>query len=632
MDDFAGVCPVDLAKNQPAVESADPEDAATAVLATTAATAAALLDSDLAGVDAIAVTHDYAGTADGAATMTDYATNTVLQTVTTPHASALGAKPAMLKQALQLSRRQRHWLAAALLGGGGLCYLGWQQLYPPVAAVEEVPFKRYIPLTSLKGRETNPAVSPDGRYLAYTYRNNLERMVELQLQDMQTRAITSLAKVQDGSITSAAWRPDGKALAYVKTQSKVSCELRVLELNADLSAVQSDQVLSTCGIDRLSGRLDWSPDGKLIVYAVTPTHLTQMVLMLYPLNGGKPEQLTTPPSSSVGDFAARFSRDSQKLVFLRDVGGAAGQIWTMDLATRNAELLHELKHSYPSNVDWFDQDRKIIFPDSPNSLATIDVQSKQVSPFANTDNESRDVVVSHQNELFTSIGDVRKTSVVKINNPPVNPRTTYEVIFESSRSERFIQQPLVEGAPTALLSSKTGLYQVWLHYPDGRQVQISNFTEWVNVKSMLLSTDGQQVLASIGNAMWLFSAGQPAKMLTQPNQITRAPSWSADGRFVYFASSVQGRWHIAKVDIQTNQQQVVAEDLEYLQESPDGRYQVVRLSNDKSFELRLKDSKEVIPIPIDYTGQLNVHFVLRKNALYYSLYNTKGKLEHIDCR
>lgn len=531
-------------------------------------------------------------------------------------------------QSKQKSKNTGHWyrwVALVSMLGCGLLYLAWSKFYVPMEEVGGVTFKRFQPITSLKGLEVHAAMSPDGKYLVFNHLNEQPGQ-QLILQNMQS--FDQKVLVSGGTnLSNAVWRPDGKALAYIKISRGKSCELRLLTLNPDISGVASDQVLTSCGNRSLAGRLSWSPDGASIVFPSNPDNSPNSVLMLYPVFGGKVEQLTTPPPTSVGDFSARFAKKGNRLIFMRDVGGGNGQIWLLDLDNRNTEMLVQLENSYPANVDWYDNDQKVIYPATPNSIATIDLSTKKIETLFQTDNDALELSVSAQNRLLATVGQFRSTTIMKINNPQTNPTPTNEVVFESSRSERMIQVGLGDDSPSAVLSNRSGLFQFWFHYPDGRQLQVSNFKSWIMLREMMFSPDGQRLLASVGNEIWIFAVGQKPILLSNQGQTVRNPSWSHDGRFVYFSSAVQGRWQILKTDTASLKQSVVALDLDYFQESPNGEYQVVRRSLDAGYELHFKASGEVVELPIESKGVLIPHFVLRKKALYYSTILDNGRLD-----
>jgi len=544
----------------------------------------------------------------------------LVKTATMPDA-ALQPPPPMLKS----SGHWYRWVALISMLGCGLLYLAWQQFYLPTEEVAGVPFKRFQPITSLKGLEVHAAMSPDGKYLVFNHIDAQSKQ-QLILQHLQSSELKVLVD-EVTNLSNAAWRPDGKALAYIKLTRGQSCELRLLTLSSDFKQVASDEKLTECSNNSLVGRLSWSPDGASIVFPNNPENSPNTVLMLYPVFGGKIEQLTTPPPTSVGDFSARFAKNGNQLVFLRDVGGGSGQIWLLDLEKRTTEMLIQLENNYPGNVDWYDKDTKIIYPATPNSIATIDIKTKKIEILFQTDNDALELSVTAQNRLLATVGQFRLITFMKINNPLTNLKPTKEMVFESSRSERMIQIGLHDDLPSAVLSNRSGLFQFWFHYPDGRQLQVSNFKDWIMLREMVFSPDGQRLLASVGTEIWIFAVGQPPLLLSKEGQTSRHPSWSHDGRFVYFSSAVQGRWQILKIDTQSLQQSVVALDLDYFQESPDGKYQLMRRSLDSGYELHIGESGEVIELPIDSKGVLLPHFVLREKAFYYSTILDNNRLE-----
>ena len=81
-------------------------------------------------------------------------------------------------------RRWYRWVALFSLLSCGLLYLAWQQFYLPAEEVAGVPFKRFAPITSLKGLEVHAAMSPDGNYLVFNHINEQSQQ-QLMLQHMK---------------------------------------------------------------------------------------------------------------------------------------------------------------------------------------------------------------------------------------------------------------------------------------------------------------------------------------------------------------------------------------------------------------------------------------------------------------
>jgi Tol biopolymer transport system component len=512
------------------------------------------------------------------------------------------------------------WLKAATFSfvlAAALLYLGWQFWYLPWQAEKTVPFARYEPISSMLGLEYNAAVSTDGKHMVYNHLLPDYETFELVLQNLdnvETRVLLS----QKGLLSGPTWSPDGQKIAYQQKNDSDHCAIKMITLNAEKTAVVADEVLTPCGAKSLGGRLSWSPDGAYLVYPNTPEGLQHTVLMLYAFAGGKQEQLTTPPQTSLGDFAVRFSKKGDQLVFVRDNGGSAGQLWVMDLASRASRLLINLSGLYPMNVDWYDNDRKIIYPTSNSTISVVDVNTGHSEVLLNTFSRASDTLVSQQGKIYSTIGDYRKTNVLKVQNPLYQQNPTSEQLFQSSQSETSAEMHPLEGGPTAVLTSRSGLRQIWFYYPDGRQKQISNFSEAIMYKGMEFSADGRLLLANIGNDVWIFSDNEKPLRVNKADQVARNPSWSHDGLSVYFSVGHQGRWQIVKVNRATLEQEVFATDLDFFKESPDGRYQVMHRIADDVYQVKFNDGR-VIELPRNTNDFSVPHFILRAEHLYFSL-------------
>lgn len=516
-------------------------------------------------------------------------------------------------------RAAAFWLKAvafSLVLAAGLLYLGWQFWYLPAQTEKTVPFARYEPISSMLGLEFNAAVSPDGKHMVYNHLLPDYETVELVLQNLEnveTRVLLS----QKGVLSGPTWSPDGQKIAYQQKNNDDHCEIKMMTFNAEKTAVVADEVLTSCGVQSPGGRLSWSPDGAYLVYPHTPDGLKHTVLMLYAFAGGQQEQLTTPPQTSQGDFAVRFSKKGDQLVFIRDDGGSAGQIWVMDLAKRSSRMLKQLSGSYPMNIDWYDNDRKIIYPASNSTISVVDVDTGHSEVLFNTFSRAADTLVSQQGKIYSTIGQYRKTNILKVQNPLLQQNPTSEQVFQSSQSESMAEMNPIEGGPSAVLTSRSGLPQIWFYYPDGRQKQISSFSEDVISKGMEFSPDGRLLLANIGKDVWLFSETKAGVRVTKEGQSSRDPSWSHDGKFIYFSSSNNGRWQIVKVNIETLMQEVYATDLDFFKESPDGRYQIGRRISDLLYQLKFTDGT-VVELPIEHSRFTPPQAILRAEHLYFS--------------
>ena len=525
------------------------------------------------------------------------------------------------QRAIQQQERKhhRHWW---LLAGTFLCCVlaisGWQywqqsQLDP------QVPFGRFEPLSSMDGLELYPDVSKDGRYLVYSHSLDFDSDSTLIIQDLKSLEKKQIKVSSKGGIRGPIWSPDGNSIVYQYLQRNSFCEIRHLKLSTVDKSVLADDLLTKCGAKSMGARMSWSPDGKYIVYPDWRTGTDGIALMLLPVDGGLAEQITMPPQTSLGDFAARYSPDGSKIVFLRDAAGSAGQIWVLDLTSRSSRLVYQPDDNYPAHVAWTIDGSGIIFPSGTNTLSLIDLKSNAVSIVAHTDASPHDVFVGTDNRIFSSIGRFWQSSIRKVNNVLENPVPSLETIDFATRTEGLIELNPQPGGPAAVLSNRSGNQQVWLYYPDGRQKQISRFNGQMYPKVLEFSPDGEKLLVLVNATIWLLQPDQEPISITTPEQYGREPTWGADSQTIYYKLSHNGRWQIMRKELTKENADVFSDKLDYYLESPDEAYVLRSNIGDDSYELVMRQSGEVIKLDnfpkMDF---LSPRIVLRKKAIYYS--------------
>ena len=149
----------------------------------------------------------------------------------------------------------RNTLAAAALmtlGAAGILGAQWTNRYPKITGMSHHVYLEGFELPSLTIGPIDPAVSPDGKQLAFASRGWLWTM------DIASGAATRVTT--GGPMDSRpAWRPDGRALAFVRDDTR---ETSIVEL--DLATRQERVLAADVGIE-----LDpaYTADGRTLYYS-----------------------------------------------------------------------------------------------------------------------------------------------------------------------------------------------------------------------------------------------------------------------------------------------------------------------------------------------------------------------------
>jgi Tol biopolymer transport system component/tRNA A-37 threonylcarbamoyl transferase component Bud32 len=434
--------------------------------------------------------------------------------------------------ALELERVPR-WkvLARAVLRGAAVVAVALLLRYAfgPRPAPQKTPTASPRQLTTWPGRESRPAVSPDGTLVAF----ESDRAGNGDIWLVDVRGGEPLRLTDDPAPDrSPAWFPDGRTIAFVSERDGPPGIWRVPTLggpqvrlipNASDPAISPDgrtiafsavhgewRRIAIAPLDDLGtvtwlthdgdGLWDhslpaWSHDGRTICYAEAKN------LCLVPAAGGPVRRLTTDDAA---DFAPAWSPDDRTVYFASYRGGTLA-LWRVPADGGEPErvTLGTGNESEPS-----------VSSDGSRLLhSTVDVQIDFVL---------RDLATGAEAVLAES--RLRASPALA----PDGSALVYSARGGGGRTDLWVQ-PLDRGMPSGQarqLTEQAGTVSHASFSPDGR---------WVVYYRV---ADGQR-------DVWIVPAagGAPIRFTDGPaNEFE--PSWSPDGRWIAFSSDQGGGNHV----------------------------------------------------------------------------------------
>jgi eukaryotic-like serine/threonine-protein kinase len=185
-----------------------------------------------------------------------------------------------------------------------------------------------VKLTKDSSRKGEPSFSPDGEKIAFARKAAGEQTTEVCTIAAFGGEIVAVAK--GGSMPT--WSPEGNRLAFVLRKEGEPEELAI----AAVDGTEMRKILAGDAIYPFMGRPAWSPDGKWIAMARSRGGDSREI-WLVPVGGKNATQLTHGSGGTASDTPV-FSADGRGVVYGSNQGGA-WNLWYQDLSGRGARQL-----------------------------------------------------------------------------------------------------------------------------------------------------------------------------------------------------------------------------------------------------------------------------------------------------
>jgi Tol biopolymer transport system component len=486
-------------------------------------------------------------------------------------ADAATAEPASVKAPVPVSpatasagrARVRHatLVAVGLAAIGGALWIGlkWRDAAPAAA--------RPVPITRFQGMEVDPAISPDGKLVAFAWDGGSGDDFDIYVRSIDGNSQKQLTKdaAPDHAPT---WSPDGQRIAFVRVLEGKR-QIVVLPVLGGSERVLFDaaQELGAWMWWGGSYGLSWTPDGKHLVFGDQSGPASNSAIYLYSFEDGERRQLTHPPAN-LSDSHPVVSPNGRYLAFVRVNRDPSAVL--RNVLLQKLEQLHVSGEPTPVTsglrvigFDWAPDGRSIIF-DSGNrepALWRAAVAGGAPEPLLTNITAIRPSMarsgggVVYQNmRINASIWELPTPSSPS-RQPSGDP--TFPVLASTAFDTDMQFSP--DGTRIAFASSRSGHSEIWVSNRDGSQAnKLTSFGgggRVGRVGSPAWSADGKLIAfdtQGTATGKWNLhivaaDGGGPAKPLTSDAFNNIRPSWSMDGRWIYFASDRSGEDQIWKM-------------------------------------------------------------------------------------
>jgi len=426
------------------------------------------------------------------------------------------------------------WIAAAIVAVAALSTLFFlfrsrQKVQNPLSNAQ------FTPLTNFKGAETDPAISPDGKFIAFIS----DRSGAFDIWLIQANG-SSLANLTQGRIgdmraplRAVGFSGDGSEVWSAGTEGSAGTDGRRLMLWPLMGGAPRNF------LDERAAEVAWSPDGTRVVYHTwqpgDPTFVADD-------NGANQRQIVQNEPGLHNHYPV-WSKDGRWIYFVRGRPATHEMdLWRVSPEKGDPEQLTHLNTdvAFPTPID----ERTILFV-----AHNEDGAGPWLWAFdAETRTSHR---VSSGLEQYTALAataDGRRLAATVV-NPQINlwsvPITSR--VVEEKEVEAFPvptargRAPRFGGGTLFYLSSRDGADGLW-SYRDGQVLEIWKGSEGALQSPPAVSADGRSVAFSLSrngkHQLHVTAAdGTGLRPLSSDVDVRGTASWSPDGEWIVAAGS-----------------------------------------------------------------------------------------------
>ena len=456
-------------------------------------------------------------------------------------------------------RRSRAWIAGwtaiALILMLVLVAATWLLRRTPPG---KEPPSRVVPLTRLAGKEAWPAFAPDGEQVAFAWSgekfDNTDIYVTLVGSSTVRRLTTDPA--DDYAPT---WSPDGRRIAFLRRVGR-GARIHVMSaLGGPDQPVSDFPVGATHPASLITVHITWSPDGRHVVAGHDPLAAAAGAsagLYLIPIDGG-PARAITRPKSPTFHFSPMFSPDGRRMAYASCDTRGLDATWLMpgDCSVASVGVdpgfgpvgaVRTLTSQPvdPAGMAWSRDGKSILFVGEGSSSVNLwrlwvdGTREPETVELAGGHAEHPAAATSRDRLVFSRYD-------WEMHLYRFAPGKPLERVAASSSSEGDPHfSP--DGRRIAFTSHRSGQFAIWVAAADGSDPRQLTSHQWIWQGSPNWSPDGRTIAFDAHDPdghvhVWTIPAeGGTPRRITKPTGDQTVPTWSRDGKWIYFSEAREG--------------------------------------------------------------------------------------------
>jgi Tol biopolymer transport system component/DNA-binding winged helix-turn-helix (wHTH) protein len=421
------------------------------------------------------------------------------------------------------------------------------------------------PLVAISNTAT-PAFSLDGNFVAFFREHSQPGQSGIYVTPVGSNQLMQLTSNEHDR--SPVWSPDGRWIAFSRfanhgysihlvaanggREQKRNAEEKVAATSAAFTFTSNgtaERELTTGGVVPRHAELDWSPDGRFIAFAGASG------IYLLSLKNSTVRRVTNPPEM-VEDWGPSLSPDGQKIMFVRNRQiGAPDEIWVAPAGGGEGVRVVSERGRISSAPQWSFDGRSVIFSSNRTGhpalwRVSLDAPDSAVE-IREAGAPAWDPAVSRRGYRLAYERLLRSVSIWQMHLSRYGEERPYLTVSSTSDTDQGPgPQFSPDGKRLAYMSDRSGTLEIWVSNRDGSNgFQLSAVG---GAGTPRWSPDSEAVVFDVttpsgSKIVTMNLHGGAPQTLTVDGFHSVCPSWSHDGKWIYFASPRSGEWQVWKI-------------------------------------------------------------------------------------
>ena len=464
------------------------------------------------------------------------------------------------------------WIAGAALVLALLSAVGiWR--FSRNRAEAALPPLEIVPMAAVPGFEHDPAFSPDGNQVAFA----LSGAEGCGIYTTMVGGGKTLRLTTSPADYSPTWSPDGRRVAFYRDVDHGTAIYAVPALGG------TEQRLYSGLSSAWTTGLNWSPDGKVLAFADSHGETNHTWISLLSLADSSTRQLTFPSGPEI-DYSPAFSPDGSTVAFVRgSIVGVVSDLYVVPAAGGLAKRLTFDNTWILGSPTWTPDGHDIVFSSDRggglNSLWRASPTGGPLRPVASVGVIAWSPSISPKGNQLVYQRMFFKDNLFRLNLKDETHPQSPPVLVKSDKGFNWRPHFSPDGKRFTVESNGLGHSEIWACDTVGANCgQLTSLRGTAGAARW--SPDGRYIAFEFRpkerSEVYLLEVGggMPQLLPTLPGANNGGPSWSRDGKSIYFYSDKTGEpFQLWKMSIQGGPPvQVTKKGGVFAVESEDGRF------------------------------------------------------------